>query len=194
MAGDGGQTRRIALWTLLCILSLALLLASPLALGLFTRIVDQNWSDVGNLGQAYGAASTILSALAVVGVAASLQMQVRQNHLSQAYGVRDQQLTLMQLLLSDPTLLPASVTADGIPHERWRQLIYINLMFKHLQLGYEVGYISQESLRLHVSQYFTIEFIREWWKDTGWMYHLDANSPKRKGFLAIVDSAFAEAS
>src|SRR5215469_12947531 len=55
-----------------------LVLISPLLLRQIARIHGVNWTMLGNVGQTYGAASALLSAIALIGVSASLVIQGRQ--------------------------------------------------------------------------------------------------------------------
>src|SRR5215471_21034949 len=58
--------------------SLALVLISPILLRQLDRIKGIDWSLLSNIGQTYGAASAILSAVALIGISISLLVQVRQ--------------------------------------------------------------------------------------------------------------------
>jgi hypothetical protein len=50
----------------------AVVVLSPLALREFGTSTQANWSQLSNIGQTYGAVSALLTAMALVGVVASL--------------------------------------------------------------------------------------------------------------------------
>jgi hypothetical protein len=120
------------------------LVASPLAVAL---MADQagggDWDRLSKVGEAYGAPSAILSGLAVVGVAISLIVQTRQLRAAQIQGMRVMQLELMRMLLDDPALAAVSPTSLGVSQEQWRREIYLNLLFKYLELGYATKYVPR---------------------------------------------------
>ena len=57
---------------------LSLVLFSPLLLRELTHVKGIDWQQLSNVGQTYGAASAILSGIALVGVVFSLLVQARQ--------------------------------------------------------------------------------------------------------------------
>ena len=63
-----------------------------------------DWAKLSNIGQTYGAASAVLSALAVGGVAISLFLQANQGRANQVQMVREYQRELVRMLLDDPDL------------------------------------------------------------------------------------------
>ena len=67
----------IAAFAILTVL-LLLILVSPLFLRTLARAHGINWSQLSDIGQTYGAASAILSGVALVGVSLSLMVQARQ--------------------------------------------------------------------------------------------------------------------
>ncbi len=190
------RLRKAALIALGCVfvgVLLAALAGSPLVLILIDHRITANWSDVGNIGQAYGAISALLSGIAVGGVALSLLMQAHQTRIDQARGMRVSQLELMKVLLEDPSLRPVSPIANAYPGPAWRKSIYLNLMFKYLEMGYEIGYFSETSIRTHTTNYFQIEHAREWWGRARDDYRPDAHSRRLRRFLRIVDEQYAKA-
>ena len=57
---------------------LSLVLISPLYLRQLSQLRGIDWTKLSNVGQTYGAASAILSAVALVGISLSLLVQARQ--------------------------------------------------------------------------------------------------------------------
>jgi hypothetical protein len=191
------KTRKYLFWACIGVLitiSLVGLIISPLALSFAASHQKRNWADVGNIGQAYGAVSAVMSAGAMIGVVISLQFQVRENRLQHIQCMRTGQIELMKLLIDDPTLFPISTTARALTSDsrrlrpkEWRQGIFTNLIFKHLEMAYTTKYISEESVRTTVSEYFENPVVLKWWIRAREAYHRDAMSAPKRRFFQIVD-------
>src|SRR4051812_15048037 len=63
------------------------------------------WARLGDVGQAYGAVSALVSALALLGVAVSLVIQQRQNRMVEEQAVRQRHSELVRLTLEDERFL-----------------------------------------------------------------------------------------
>jgi hypothetical protein len=161
--------------------------ASPLLLLALDGWVILDWSRLSDIGQAYDAASALLAGVAVVVVAVSLLMQVRQIRISQVQAARMMHLELMRMLTSDPLLRFTSPSAVGIDEEEWRKNIYTNLFFKYLEMGYEIGHISEESLRQHFTGQFRLIHAREFWRRVGGTFQVDADRKATRRFYDIVE-------
>ena len=74
------------LLVILIIASSGIVLA-PFAMALIAR-AHQNWVLLGNIGQAYGGVSALISAIALVGVVGSLLIQARQHSLDRLMQLR----------------------------------------------------------------------------------------------------------
>jgi hypothetical protein len=166
-------------------------ITSPLLLVLIDHGVSVDWSRLSEIGQAYDAASALLSGFAVVGVAVSLLMQVRQMRISQVQAARMMHLELMRTLTADPTLRATSTSAVGVSRSRWRRNIYTNLFFKYLEMGYQIGHISEESLRQHFAAQFQLAHAREFWRRNGDTFRVDADSRATIRFLNIVQEEYS---
>src|ERR1019366_579474 len=126
----------------------AVILLSPLLLRALGTLGGANWSRLSEIGQAYGAASAILSALAVGGVAVSLFLQAGQARANQVQMVRDFQRELVMACLDNPDLyLPCWRPMPDRDMNGARQDLYTMLRLNYGQMGYEVGIITEASLR-----------------------------------------------
>jgi len=63
-----------------------------------------DWPLLGNIGQAYGGVSAVLSSLALIGIAASTAIQARQQKAEHIAIVRSFQLSLYDLARENPEL------------------------------------------------------------------------------------------
>lgn len=139
------------------------ILASPLAL---QQLAGRrfNWAHLSNVGQSYGAASAILSALAIIGVALALRVQVRESKESRNYSIREMHTNLMRIGMTDDKLLEAwgdLHVPDGLDLD---VAIYANLIVNYLVSLYETRTASLEEIRRHVESIFDGATGREYWK------------------------------
>ncbi|MEH1125250.1 DUF6082 family protein [Micromonospora sp. CPCC 206061] len=168
------------------------LVASPLAVVLIAdQTVGVDWARLSDIGETYGAASAVLSGLAVVGVAISLIVQSRQLRVGQIQAMRVMQLELMRLLLEDPMLATISPTSLGVSREQWRREIYLNLLFKYLEMGYATKYVPEGSLREHIRDQFQVEGARVFWGRARPLWASNRSNNARRRFFDIVEAEYA---
>jgi hypothetical protein len=139
------------------------ILASPLAL---QHLAGQrfDWARLSNVGQSYGAASAILSTLAIIGVAFTLIVQARESKESRNYSIREMHTNLMRIGMTDGKLLEAWGDLR-VPDELDRDVaIYANLIVNYLVSLYETRTASLEEIRRHVESIFDGATGREYWK------------------------------
>src|SRR5690349_7054760 len=77
-------------------------LFSPILLLRANHLTAQDWGTLSNVGQAYGGVSAILTALALIGVAASLLVQRQQADIARTQAIRAFQLQMLTLCLERP--------------------------------------------------------------------------------------------
>ena len=146
--------RRVALGAALAgLLGAALFAVLPYLLSwLNAWVAPDKLTRMSEVGQAYGGPSALLAGIAMIGVTAALAFQIRQFKTGQAIETRKMQIELMRMLVDDPSLRPVSPTYRGVGSDERRRAIFSNLMVKCLELGYEIGYVSRESLELDLSK------------------------------------------
>jgi hypothetical protein len=158
-----------------------LIVASPVALHWIAGYV-RDWDVLGNVGQAYGGASAILSGLALCGVVLSAMLQRRQTRIAQLYTARHHQLNLAKLVLENPdSLVIDGVAAMMDPHAR--SMIVVNLWVANWMTAWQLGTLSESSLRMYSARLFEAEFVRNWWRARGASYA--AGAPGRR-FVKIL--------
>jgi len=111
---------------LLPALSLCILVAaSPFLLGWISRSWSEDWSTIGDIGQAYGAASAFLSTFAFLGIAGSMLLQARESAANRAQLVRNQQFSLLRDAQDDPATYGPITGHDvaGLGPDKTRKLI-----------------------------------------------------------------------
>jgi Family of unknown function (DUF6082) len=138
--------------TMLTVALLATVMLSPLALGRFGTLTRMNWSRLSSIGQAYGAVSALLTALALIGVAASLLFQARQVWIAREQAMRTFHHELVRMALDNPIYMSAMANPlnSELPSEQGtdgRIDYYIHLWISFWQTFYIMGVMPESQLR-----------------------------------------------
>ena len=108
---------------------------------------DEQWQRFSNIGQTYGAASAMLSVLALIGVAISLIMQCRESKASREQARRALHFELLKMAMDDPFYLHVWGPFAPPDTDLYREHMYANLILTHWQMDWDVGAIDEEHLR-----------------------------------------------
>jgi hypothetical protein len=173
----------------------ALAFLSPVTLGVVDLIWKPNWSHLADIGQAYGAASAVFSALAVAGVAASLIYQARALRLASVQSIRSSHRELLTRVMDDPqTYLPATGfqkwSEIGIRPE---QFIFLTLQFGYFHSALDAGIADENGVREDMlAPIFTAEVGRKWWRSASWAW-LESSDPTARRLGKIAESEYERA-
>ena len=135
---------------------------SPLALQLIAG-KKLNWPLLSNVGQSYGAASAMLSALAFFGVALALVLQVRQARESRNYSIRELHSSLLRMGIADKRYLEAWGNLALPPNMDRDVFIYMNLIMNYLDTLYKARAARPEEIRYHIREIFDGAIGRAYW-------------------------------
>jgi hypothetical protein len=105
------------------------------------------WQRLGNIGQTYGAASAMLSVLALLGVAVSLMMQARESRAAREQARRALHFELLRMAMDDPFYLAVWGPFAPADEDRYREHMYANLIVSHWQMDWDVGTLNEEQRR-----------------------------------------------
>jgi hypothetical protein len=158
------------------------------------RSVD--WTRLSEVGQTYGAASAILSTLAISGVVISLLFQARQARAQQIQVLRGYHLELLRETLENPRLyIPCwGWTIDVPTVDGKRQRIFTIMTMNYARMGYEVGVISELSLRVVLADFFNGEIGRKYWERARHDWTLVSTKGRReRRFVRIVENEYTKA-
>ncbi|WP_407664749.1 DUF6082 family protein [Micromonospora tarensis] len=181
--------RRKAFISLAAIASMVLIALSPVAMTWMADLSVQ-WSDLSNIGQAYGGTSAILSGLALVSVSISLLIQNNLNRISQVHLIRQRQFDIVKLALENPQFLYVDGSAaTGDPDAVLK--VYANLFVGHWAMVWDLGEMNENTLHTVAGRLFESGIAREWWKVNGGSY---LSSRRRKRFYAILSEECQNAS
>lgn len=143
--------------------SMGLVVVSPLALPALDG-GGEDWERIGNIAQAYGAVSALLSGLAVVGVAASLFLQAREAKAARVQNGRTLHIELTKLAMENPEYLDCWGGPDSTRTVLLRrQHMYVNLVLSHWEMAYELGDITDHWVAATADELFAGEIGRSFW-------------------------------
>ncbi|MFI5476037.1 DUF6082 family protein [Streptomyces cacaoi] len=139
------------------ILTALLLIAAPaIVKGLTPK--GTTWQDLSNASQIY---TSTFAALALVGVAASLIHQARQNKMAAHELARSNQRELFTLALADPNLAACyGPESEPLTELRFKQIGFTNLIVAGIYSAYALDVYSDASLALELDHHFRGEIAR----------------------------------
>jgi hypothetical protein len=141
-AGGGRRTTLAVLLTLLILLTVGLVGASPVALDLFDGDAAR-WERLSFIGQTYGAASALLSAFALAGIVVTLVLQARDTKVSREQGQRLAHSELLKMALENPVYRRAwGPVLPGRDPDADLQQIYVNLIFSSWQMSFDLSWVT----------------------------------------------------
>jgi hypothetical protein len=190
-------TRRAARpFAIVCIVAvtLTLIVLSPLALKALATERNIDWTQLSNIGQAYGAISAILSALALVAVSASIGIQAKEGLVNRRHIQREFHMRLTTMAMSDPLYMQHWVPrANERPHDENRQLQFANQMVSLWYMYWELGDMPSETLSIIARDLFTTSKGREFWVTFRDDWAAESIGSRLDHFHQIIDDAFNEA-
>jgi Family of unknown function (DUF6082) len=134
--------------------------------------------------------STLISSIALLGVALSLLLQARQLRTNQIQVARAAHLELIKMALDNPSMAAEALGIDD--SEKFVKEVFINWHFQYLLMSYEINQISKPDLGHVIRTLFKAERVRTWWSWSREDWKLAATR-REKEFFAIVDGEFQHA-
>lgn len=168
---------------------LALITASP-ALLLLAVQLPLPWGQLGDAGQAYGAASAVLSGLALLGVAVSLVIQQRQHRMTEEQTVRQRHFDLVRLTLDDMKFLNSWGFAPKVDYDP-ALVGFSNLILTHWLMLWRVGHVDEDTLRSNARVFFAGQVGRDHWRQDGGSW--PTVGPRDKQFVEVLDQEYRRA-
>ncbi|GLH95876.1 hypothetical protein Pa4123_11480 [Phytohabitans aurantiacus] len=171
--------------SILLILAVALIVASPLALR-FLDSEEHDWERLSLIGQSYGAISAVLAAAAVIAVAMTLGLQQRQMRDARRMAIRQFQTDLLAMAINDPDLLQAWGQFPRPEGVEPRLTVYTNLVLNYFILLHQTGAANIDEIRMHLRFMATSEWVRSYWQSTEDVWR--TGYPSKKGGIIAVFS------
>ena len=173
---------------------MAITVASPLLLLDARFLSDSQVARMSDLGQAYGGIAALLSALALLGLAVGISIQLRELRQSRLQLLREQHQALLGRALDDPTL---AAVWGGFGNQAalsvWKAEAYANLIMSQWEMMHELGSLSDTELRANAALLFQSAAAWNYWSRVQPLRSSLATSPVRQKFHAVVSSVHAAA-
>jgi hypothetical protein len=132
--------------------------------------------------------STLISSIALAGIAASLLLQARQLRASQLQAARAAQFDFMKMQFDNHEL------ASAVFGNQFRaEVSLMNWYMKYMELSYLLKTISKESIAIQATLLFSGQYAREWWNLARDIYDAEAAGRLEREFFSIIDGAYEKA-
>ena len=172
----------------------AAVLISPIALVFIDALWRNDWHHLADIGQTYGVVSAIFSALAVVGVAASLIYQARSHRLVQVQTVRGTQRELLSRVMDNPKIYGPALGFEPLKQDGTllEQRLMVTAWVGYLYSAYDSGAVAEEDLRNDaLAALFSGTIGRKWW-ERGSRAWTESKDPKERKFARILDDIYTK--
>jgi hypothetical protein len=150
-----------------------------------------DWAVLSEIGQAFGTISALISAVALLGITASLRLQRQQTKVAQFQLVSGMRTDLLNLALEDPRYLaPWGIT---ISHDAQaaKDRAYTSLVFSYVKMAFVVGLLSELELESSARAAFLYPRVRTFWEQARDVYLADATSDRATRFAELMENAYA---
>jgi hypothetical protein len=185
------STFRRLLTAMITVLALATamicMLLFPLLLGRLSAATNSDYTRISNIGQAYGAASAMISAVALGAVVFGQHRQVRRARLQVLSEMTDD---LVQLAMDEPMYRQcwgARVAPDDVDEALF---YYCNRMIKSWKIAWELRDLPEVQARAYLARFFESEIPRLFWKQHG-VLQMSAGRTRRRGrFIVLINEEY----
>jgi hypothetical protein len=184
---------RYTIWSLVAVLAIgAFGSVTPYVFLLVGRIHPNDWGQFSNEGQAYGGVASVIGMIAIVGVVASLILQVRESAANRVQLNRTFHSELVYKSLEDPDLLECWGIQNG-DIAKLKKAGYINLIVSYWHAMFEIGRMTDDDLRASAAEIFAAMPARDYWPTARprWVQFQPGNTNRR--FIAIIDDEYRRA-
>lgn len=174
-------------------MAIALIGISPIALGVFHGGTGR-WERLSFIGQTYGAASAIVSVLALVGIVLTLSYQAREAKLAREETRRQAVGDLLRMAMEDPDLDECwgPVPPPDDPKTR-KQLLYTNMIIAEWSLSFETRALPEARLRAIANEMFQGQVGRDYWESARETRLSTSAGHRERRFHEILDEEYERA-
>ncbi|MBE1486403.1 DUF6082 family protein [Plantactinospora soyae] len=179
----------LAVSTVLLIGALLVATMSPVIIDALYR-GERDFSRASSIGQAYGAASALLAALALTVVSASLLIQYSQFRYERLQTVYQHTEELVKLAIENPQYCQCWGSRMSPEHVDERLFYYCSLIIKSWTRAWERGGLSEREARNFLKSFFDSEVPRLFWQRHG-DWHLYRKARTRAGrFMILINEEY----
>jgi hypothetical protein len=151
---------------------------------------DLDWPFLSQVGEAYGGASALLSALAIWGVVASLILQYRQHRAAVLHNLGQRHYDLVRFTVEHPAFAVSWGEDSNVDDYEYRS--FCNLIMTHWLTLWRLREFDERSLRASCDRLFRNRVPRLYWAEVGEKW-IAAPTQRERRFLQVVNASFAAA-
>ncbi|MFD3809146.1 DUF6082 family protein [Streptomyces sp. NPDC058619] len=152
---------------------------------------------IDNRAQAFSAASVLISGIALTGVIVSLTFQALQTKTARDERDRSTHRGMIYLTMGDRALAECLEPPNTpMPFERYRQIIFANLIMGRWYAAHQLGDVDDSTLRYTLERHFRGEIGRAHWEYGchDWLRGaIGGQQRKAAAFAAIVEGCYRAA-
>jgi hypothetical protein len=178
---------------LLVIVSMGVVVVSPLALRAIDTGDGIDWDRLSSIGQTYGAVSAVVATVALLGVMISLIVQGREVREARKNARRSHHVELMRMAMDDPGYMECwgPYLTDSFGAER--QHTYVNLIVAHWYSEHEIGEMSDTLLRATAASVLASAPGRRYWQSSGTFWRDNYSGHRARRFHRVLEEVYQEA-
>lgn len=176
-----------------CAIVIAVIIFAPIGMT-FVIGTGRDWTLLGNVGQAYGGISALVSALALAGIVGALLIQRSQHKIERITAVRGFQSGIYSIIREDPWLYFPVMGGDLQDETSIKRRLFGIELLQYIAAGFETGLITDKNLRNEaLPGFFRYEENRQYWEMAREFWLTGTSDPIRRAFIRIVDEELARA-
>ncbi|MFI5915937.1 DUF6082 family protein [Dactylosporangium sp. NPDC051541] len=154
---------------------------------------DRDWARLGDIGQAYGQASALLSTAALIVVSASLAVQRNSFRRALRDDHRRRNRETVLLSMRTPAYSQCWGSRFAPAHVDERLFYFAGFVVLNWEFAWEDRVINERELRVNLRSYFDSEVPRMYWERYGDWHDPQRRWPRRDRFRAIVNEEYLRA-
>ena len=147
---------------------------------------DEGWHRLSDVGSAFGIISAVISAVALVGVAISLNVQRRHTRIAQLEVVLALRTQLLQVAVDQPAFL----RIWGFDATEGKERAYTSMVFSYLNMAYSLGLLTNFELTRYCAAAFREPAVLAFWAASREVYLNGAKSAREREFAGTVEREF----
>ncbi|OHV66823.1 hypothetical protein BCD48_35640 [Pseudofrankia sp. BMG5.36] len=152
---------------------------------------SKDWNELSDIATTYGAAAALLSVLALAGVAVSLVFQARETKASRDQALRSLHVDLLRMAMDDEVYRRCwGDFFDSADPEEQRAQLYVNMIFSHWELMFELNALTEVALREAARIVLAGSDGRRFWEGSRDIRAKSASTRRKRRFHEIVDGEY----
>ena len=187
---------KLSAWALLlaaAVLAVIGVALSPILLGMVYDKPGVDYAAVGNVGQAYGAASAMVAVTALIAVTASMIVQTKQIKVMRLQLLDQTTDALVQLAMANPAYRQCWGSRVSPPHVDENLFYYCRLVVKLWTDSWEQGKIGEPLAREYLRSFFDSEVPRMFWERAGDWHRPGPARDHRDQFRVMMNEEYLRA-